>query len=63
MSQSFKSDTKSVDSSLEVKEDNAVMSPKPCVHKKLLIDDHKPVGYEQLDYVIIREIKRGTNAY
>jgi hypothetical protein len=59
-SASFKSDSKSLSSNLEAETTLQHYSPSNRVHKKLLIEDQRPVGYENLDYLIVREIKRGN---
>lgn len=58
---SFRSDSESLETSFEIEQEEHCKSPdNNKVHKKLLIENDKPVGYGQLDYLIVREIKRGS---
>lgn len=61
LTHSFRSDSKSLETSFEIEKEEHHKSPdNNRVHKKLLIENDKPVGYGQLDYLIVREIKRGN---
>lgn len=60
-SPSVKSNSGSLSYISKVKSGHLQMSPDTKVHKKLLIEKLNPVGYNQLDHMIVRDIKRGMH--